>query len=491
MTKTDPQATVPASDDDRGPSDDDRGLADERGLGWPRSSGLRLPVLLAFLVGGSTLQLLRTPGIPAWRSLQAEDGGIFYTDALNDPLIRTIGRAYEGYLHVVPRLIAALASLFPVQDAAVVINVGAALVVSLLAAYFWFAARDLLPSAWGRALVVLLILLLPSAGWEVNASINNLHWYLDFTCFWVFLARPRSRGAVAAGVLVAAATALSDPLSALLLPLAGYRVLQALRQRDGIPRSALLAPAAFAVGLGLQALYGVTEKVPRAFVEVDPRDVPGVYGLRVVGSLLVGDRYLEGLFLRHQHFATVCLLLAIVAAAGAIVAARGRRVTVAVVLAYSAVFLAVPLLIRGTSIYLDRANFTLNGSRYMLVPALLLAAGLLIALFRKRVAPSRWTFAGRVLVTLLAAVVLTANFRLHSSRSPGPEWAAALAAAQSRCLDGGGDQPGSKTSARNPWATTVGPGQVGIQTAPGYPTHSEWNVIVDCRRLSRGVTAAR
>jgi hypothetical protein len=453
--------------------------------------GIRLAALLAFLAGGVALQLLRTPGIHPWRSLQAEDGGIFYTEALNDPLVRTIGRAYEGYLHVVPRLIAAVASLVPVRDGAVVINVGAALVVALLAGYVWSAARDLLPSPWGRALLVAVMLLLPSAGWEVNASINNLHWYLDFACFWVFLARPRTRWDVAAGVLVAAAAALSDPLSALLLPLAGYRILQALRRRDGVRRPALVAPAVFLVGLVLQATYGVTEKVPHAFVEVDWRDVPGTYGLRVAGSLLVGDRYLERLFLSHEHFATACLLVAVVAAAAAVVVARGRRITVAVVLAYSGVFLAVPLMIRGTSIYLDRAHFTLNGSRYMLVPALMLVSGLLIALFRVREHPARWTLAGRVLATLLVVVVLTANFRLQSSRSAGPEWASGLAAAEARCRDHGGDQPGSRASAKNTWATVVRPGQVAIPTAPGTATRSQWNVVVDCSRLDAGVTAGR
>jgi len=59
------------------------------------------------VAGRAYAQLLRTPGVPAWNSLSAEDGGIFYTDALNDPLVTTVGRAYEGYLHVVPRLLAA------------------------------------------------------------------------------------------------------------------------------------------------------------------------------------------------------------------------------------------------------------------------------------------------------------------------------------------------------------------------------------------------
>ena len=74
----------------------------------------------------------------------------------------------------------------------------------------------------------------------------------------------------------------------------------------------------------------------------------------------------------------------VVAAAAALVVARDERGRILVLLAYSAAFLSVPLMIRGTSIYLNRVHVTLNGSRYMLVPALTLAAALLVALFRRR-----------------------------------------------------------------------------------------------------------
>ncbi|MDQ1674241.1 MAG: hypothetical protein QOC98_2803 [Frankiaceae bacterium] len=448
-----------------------------------RSAPVSLLIALVIVVGGTALQLLRIPRVPAWRSLQAEDGGIFLTEALNRPLLSTIGRAYEGYLHVVPRLIAAFASLFPLSSAAVVINTGSSVVVALLALYVYDAGRNVLPSRWGRLVLCGLFLALPATGFEANASINNLHWYLDYACFWVFVARPPTRTRVALGVVVAMGTALSDPLAALLLPLALFRVQQAVRRRDGVRRDAIVAPVVFVVGLALQVVYGVSQKPPRSFVEVDWRDLPGTYGLRVAGSLFVGDAHLLSPFVRYgEVFALGLLAVAVVAAVAAWLASPGRRVIVGVTFAYSVIFLVVPLLIRGTSIYLDRSVPTLDGSRYMIVPSVLLGAGLLIAAFRVPRGAGGWLFA-RVLLTALLVVVVAGSYRITSSRSGGPDWPDNLRAAQQRCLDRGGDPPGSVGSARSAFATPVGPGQVAIPTAPGQRDFSVWNVVVDCKRV--------
>jgi hypothetical protein len=143
------------------------------------------------------------------------------------------------------------------------------------------------------------------------------------------------------------------------------------------------------------------------------------------------------------------------------------------------VFFAVPLLIRGTSIYLHRAHLTLEGSRYMLVPALLLICALLVAAFRPGTGR-----AVRGVATVVLGTVLVLSFRTGSIRTQGPEWRPGLAAAKQRCVDHGGDSVGSGRSARNPWGTRVQAGQVLIPTAPGLPTLSTWNVVIDCSRLS-------
>jgi hypothetical protein len=88
-----------------------------------------------------------------------------------------------------------------------------------------------------------------------------------------------------------------------------------------------------------------------------------------------------------------------------------------------------------------------------------------------------------VLTTAVLGVVLVLSFRTASIRAGGPDWRQGVAAAQERCRTTGGDPPGSVASAANPWATSVGPGQVAIPTAPGLRDRSSWNVVVDCSRL--------
>lgn len=451
------------------------------------------PVVALLLCLGTVLQLLRQPGVPAWDTVLAEDGGIFLTDALQRPGAGVLVQPYEGYLHVVPRLLAAAAAVLPLQAAAVALSGGAALVVSLLCLWIWSASRAVLQTHWARGLLVVLVLLLPAAGFEAQASINNLHWYLDFACFWVFAAVLRTPGLAAAGALVAAAAALSDPLAGLFVPLAALRAGQALglRPSRSSPRAwrtgevqpwGMLAPAVFVGALGVQLLLGVAGRPPEAFLPTDPTDLPGTYGLRVAGSLLVGDRFLTRLFAEGGlAFAYGCLLLAMVAVATALASTRGRtRRLVALGTVYSVVWLAVPLLLRGTTIYLDRADPTLLGSRYMINPVLFLALALLIGVDDRAARPAGAPVL-RAAVTGWLALVLAASFAMPSVRQDGPSWQGELTAAARRCTTTGGD---SGTSADNRWGTAARAGQAVVPVAPNGP-RPPWNVVVDCADLSR------
>lgn len=468
-----------------------RTRADPGPLLLPRVRRRGSPVGLAALlvVGGTLLQLLRQPGVPAWDTVLAEDGGIFLTDALNRPGWGNLFRPYEGYLHLVPRLLAALAAALPLRVAAVVLTGGAALVVSLLCLWIYVRSATVFQTRWARILLVLLVLLLPAAGVEAQASINNLHWYLDAACFWVFV-RPLGRPRVAVlGALIAGAAALSDPLAGLFLPLAAYRGLQALGVRpggkdagSGCPSpSALLAPVAFAVALAVQLRLGVAGRPPEHFLPAHPADLPGVYGLRVAGSLLVGDRFLLPLFrIFGLAFAFGCLAVATLAVVLALLYTRGvaRRV-VGLASAYSALWLAVPLLVRGTTIYLDRAHPTLLGSRYMINPVLLLAVALL-AWADQRAARPDGAQRLRVATTCWFVAVLAASFAIPSVRQNGPSWQRTYSSAQQRCATGGGD---TGASSNNLWATVAGPGQVVLPVAPASGPRPAWSVVVDCKRL--------
>src|SRR5207253_1577559 len=100
------------------------------GRGTPRRSPAWLPAALVLL--GTGLQLVRGPGVPVWRAVFGEDGGIFLTEALASRGWSGLLTPYQGYVQLASRAVAEVAATFPLGAAAVVLAVGSALIVSLL-----------------------------------------------------------------------------------------------------------------------------------------------------------------------------------------------------------------------------------------------------------------------------------------------------------------------------------------------------------------------
>ena len=174
---------------------------------------------MIWVAGATALQLFRQPGEPSWSSVWQEDGGVFLTDALQDP-IASIVEPYNAYLHVVPRLVSAAIAPFPLDWAPLLLSGSAALIVGLVSVYVYFASAAVIASQWVRVVLAALVVLVPAAGYETNANIANIHWYLIFAAFWVFIDMPETRGPVVLGGVIVSASVLSDPLTGLLLPLA-------------------------------------------------------------------------------------------------------------------------------------------------------------------------------------------------------------------------------------------------------------------------------
>ncbi|MDP8987157.1 MAG: hypothetical protein M3N11_02245, partial [Actinomycetota bacterium] len=162
----------------------------------------------------------------------------------------------------------------------------------------------------------------------------------------------------------------------------------------------------------------------------------GIYSLRVAGSLLVGDRLLDELWRQLGWvFAWSSLAVVVVGVGYGIASGGGRqRFHLGINLFYSATFLAVPLLLRGTAHLLQREEFTLNGSRYMVVPVLFLAVAILLVVEQPGAwfspAAARGLQMGFVFWTL--ALVLL-NYSGDSVRGGAPGWRASLAHARSYC----------------------------------------------------------
>ena len=103
-------------------------------------------IAAAAVVIGTVAQVVRLPGDTAYNTIWAEDASVFLNQALNKGILRAFTIPYSGYLHVVPRLFAALAAVLPLAWAAAIFGIGSALVVSLLGVFLYRATEGLILS---------------------------------------------------------------------------------------------------------------------------------------------------------------------------------------------------------------------------------------------------------------------------------------------------------------------------------------------------------
>lgn len=404
---------------------------------------------LAALAAGTLLHLERQRGVPVWNSLWAEDGQVFLSGAVRN-FRGTFFEQNGGYVHVVPRLIAGIVAALPVQDAAAGMAVGAAAAVALIAGFVYVASSEVVRSRTARLGLAAAVLLLPVPGSELLANATNLHFYLLFACFWALLWQSETPFALGSRAAVVVATALSDPLSALFLPLA------------------IVAPAArrSARALVVSGLYLTALVVQLAIIAGGARPernwgfrlgaLPEIFALRVGGGLLVGDRFLGDVWDGYgRAFAYGALLL--VAVVIALLLRRSDRRTIAfalIALGYAGLFFCVQLIGRGTGgMDPDLHGFRLNAARYILVPFLLVTSVIVVVAERRL-----WT--RRVALVWLAAL-LAVNYSVTSDRSRGPRWDRELAHARRICA-------------------TMGKRTTRVLVAPSPP--DVWFATIPCRR---------
>jgi hypothetical protein len=439
-------------------------------------------VLMAafYVLAATALQLARQPGISSWDSIWQEDGGIFLNQALSEPFVHTLVHSYNSYLHVGPRLVAGVVALFPLDDAAKLLSGGECVAVSLMSIYVYYASAAIVRNQWARMAIAGAMILLPAAGYETNAVLSDMHWYLTFTAFWALLALPRSRGGIALAAIVVALAVLSDPFTGLFLP---FTLFQGWRRRG--ERSAWIVPGVFVITLAIQLGFGLFSEPAGRYAPSHLSDIPGIFALRVTGSLFVGDQNLHTFWLQSWGWV---FIYATLAATVAIVAYALRRpgwewrLFVGQCFAYSVLYLAVPCMLRGTANFLDRSIYSLNGSRYMPLPILFLVALVVAVLDRRdpKVSAGNWR---RIqwAAALWAAFLVLNNYSIVTTRSPGPSWKHNLGEARLKCM---GKLPDERTAAVG-GPVHPGPGdKVSIWVAPNV-TPPLWGVEATCRQIQR------
>jgi hypothetical protein len=386
---------------------------------------------LAVLSAATLLHLARQRGVPIWNSLWAEDGRVFLTGAVQD-FSGTFFEQNGGYVHLVPRAIAGVVALLPIEDAAAGMAVASAAVIAFIATFVYAASSEVLESRTMRLGLAATVLLIPVPGHELLANTTNLHFYFLFACFWALLWQSETAVDFGARSIVVVATTLSDPISALFLPLA---VVAPAARRS--PRAFVVSALFFA---GLVAQFAIIAGGARPERNWGFRlgALPDVFGFRVAGGLLVGDRFLGDAWASFGRLFAYGAFL-VVASVIVILLLRSDRRTTAfalISLAYAGLFFCVQLAGRGTGgIDPEVHGSRLDAARYVLLPLLLLMATILALVDRghaRRPASRMWAW-GRRAALFWVVVLLAVNYSVTNDRSRGPRWDRALAAAERAC----------------------------------------------------------
>ena len=409
-----------------------------------------------WVVTATVLQLVRSPGRPLWRSVWAEDGNVFLNDAIAQPL-GSIFKSHAGYSQFMARLLGSLAAVLPLEDAAATFAVAGCLVVSILSVYVYFSSRSILGSWWARALLAVSFVFAPVTAFEVVANGLDLHWYFLFACFLALWSTSETTRDVVADSAVVGLATFSGPLAVLYAPLVLRRL------RAGGTRRRWIVPSVYAAAVAVQAVTAVLfPAATQRYSEFRLLNVSIAYGLRVAGSVLVGDRYLASAWL-DLGLLFAALSLVIVGAVGlyAVIRARGPKVTFIVAAGvYSVGMFTVSVYLRGTGEMRPPVNsFNLNGSRYTVVPVLLLITVFLV------IADDPATFGPAWVVRSLAGFVLVVTVLNYRSvvpvRDGAPDWRESVGVAREQCRASGAPS-------------------VTVPVAPGPP--ESWHVEVPCER---------
>ena len=389
----------------------------------------RLRVVIAaalFVILGMAVALARNNGTPFIDILYAEDGMMFYSEARAPGL--DVLSPYAGYMHLVPRLISKVITLLPVEAVAAAYAVSATALVALLALYVYFASRVLLELWPGRALLAGAMVVPPLAGQAV-ANLTNLHWYLMFAAFWAVISRPRNVGWTILGASVGAAAALSDPLTALLLPSAAFAVYRYRSRLHGFVVGAVV------LGLGVQLLVvlGAEQRVGQEFSWLE---LFAAYAFRVAGGITVGDVHLTAAWQRAGWSLPIVAAVAITILVALAIAwtHRWRRFIVIAAVLSSTAFFAVPLFIRGTTTWVPIVGQPppLHTGRYTLIPALFLIVCVAVlvdlAVAKRRL---KYLVSGGIAAVWLVSVMAANSFLTPLPN--GPSWAEGVDAARLVC----------------------------------------------------------
>lgn len=418
-------------------------LANLSGRLFPLADETNVPrpvIVVGYLAAMALLTavaLVRQSGVPATNTVWAEDGTLYYAQALQFSFWHNIFAPYNGYEQLVPRLLVELAARFPVPQASEVMAVSGAVTLAAICCCVFHMARGHVRPPVLRVLLAASVVLLPVATAELLDNTVNIPWWLYFAAFWAILWRPRSTAGRAVALVLCALAVASDPLVLLFAPLSALRALSLRSWREHASTIGL------ALGLVFQGLARIGVK-ETPFPASTVKDLGTDLAVRVGLGVVTGSRATNWVTAQGTTLATVLGALLFCAIVGVGLSRRRSRPFTVVAACLSVICFIVPVWLRGVSVVMNGPVST--GSRYDAVPVLILASILFVtASAAVEAAPGRAHSAAharrlgrrRHLVTVLLLVVFlpawVADFRDANARTVGPSWPAQVAGATASC----------------------------------------------------------
>jgi|GEM_PF-693254 len=292
------------------------------------------PILTTCVIvaAGFVVECLRRPSALTDPGLYAEDGVIFWLQSLSAGL-GSVLQPYNGYLHLLPRLIAAVASWLPLTATPLFFACASAIVaVSACGLILSKRFSPLIPSYFARILVFGLLLLMPRLT-EVHLSLNSVLWWCGVALFLSCLADdPSTNSGRGVELTATALLVLSGLAGVVLAPLALLRWWR-LRTRHSL-RLLIIWWTLSVVQLGVY----LTQNRQNGQVPLGtPLARSGVE--KVFGSLALGRNAVDGRWATGVPLA-ILAVLAVFVAAWVIIVILGTRWTYSVPIIWAA---TVPL----------------------------------------------------------------------------------------------------------------------------------------------------
>jgi len=402
----------------------------------------------AAVLGAAALTLLawiRLPGLTR-ETLWAEDGGIFLRQAMDSRFLSGLMDPYDGYLHLLPRLLAHLSlRMGPLEGYAERISWLSCASVGLVGVAVFFLSRPYMPRVMGSVLLAVIPALLPVGTLEVLGNTANLHWFMLWLVPWLLIYPTRTVGfnvCLAATAFVAASTEIQTVLFVPLIVLAVRT-----RRQWG---------ASIGLLLGLAMQFITYASFPRS---VSKDAVPWDLGMVLIGWLTQGgmsnvESSAASIGVAWTYFGGALLvvpiaLVLIPLVAGAMKGRATLLVAAAFVVVSAALWFAAQVF--NNRPFMAYSSFTndewlkFDFLRYAAAPAMFALGALAIVVggFRWRQgvqgitgseAPARsgvqWeTICSTVLLTILAF----GFFPPTSLRADGPSWQTQVAAGRTAC----------------------------------------------------------